>query len=1068
LNITLKSQKAQLTFSEKFKVECIEGSAISESIFDCAIDFVEDTGRWEPNLAMGLDIHRNWQTKPPHNFKSCAVFLNEDGSHWQFKPENPRVLKKGKPNKYETEKGKPTTAYTPAVTVSEWVKIALANDLDDLLPSWVRFAYEHGNGDLKSGTLEAAVQNSSLSSFTRFWDWIEYCASVRAIRIVHTEGGKKSLSLLSCGHIALGFVGVNSGYRVKDEFGNSIPAHLIDSVQRFCQPNVQHIIAFDEDIAIITQRRVDLAASRYGHLLERTAGVVSIAHWDGAKGIDDLARKKGRDAVDEVLDKAEPLKRVDLDRQVAGAMALTMKPEILVDSRYLDPSMLPHLAPGDILAISSPVGTGKTEILKKVIAEHRKKFPEAWIFILGYRNVLLYQTSMRVGLLHLHLLQKNYPGSMGYALRTEGGALLCLDSINLIPWDLMPANSLIIHDEGEATAAHALEGGTLGDRQNEVLELWSSVITRVLSGGGNMMVAEESLTNIGLNFYRELAGNEFPIRLMMNEWKKGGNVKLSTSPDSGFIAETMKRLAEGGTVVVPTDSQVFGEKLERVASDYKVFRLDAKLAHTPNGQRFQTNPDEFIAEQSPNLIIMSPTAESGVSIETKGLDVRAYLCNANTRSQYQHFNRVRKPQSVHILTKEYGMAGGADWQTNPFSMMRQWTNSLQITAQISGLQAEFADKEWSAEAQTSLETLAATLKGTDKRALRWLRHAANLKARNNLLRQNMAENLEKYLIDRGYTVERIEYAPSKEIRERFNQAKLDIWADEAKLLFDAEGRQSESIARSILSSGNATYQQRVNAQKSLLQAQLPETELDEEFLHEIVVKKKGQAMKALKRDWLGQHPEIAQRLDRISFANQIQKGFVLPWRVTSHSQEAAFYKKANIEQLTALAETGEEIREDSTIVQAALVFGQKHRSQLYQYFKLNVSEGTTGIQAVGKLIKRFGYRLRLKYKKGPRGAQMKIWVIERCVSDEHKARVFDALNRKWAAHLNAVDPICNKEKEYMKIEDTKAGDLVFLALDGSKCRVEQVLGSKLKLKRVDYSTSTQTFDAMPEEIRRIA
>ncbi|MHC5832866.1 MAG: DUF3854 domain-containing protein, partial [Nostoc sp.] len=63
-----------------------------------------------------------------------------------------------------------------------------------------------------------------------FWDWLELHPE---IPIIITEGGKKSLSLLSEGFVDIALYGINGGYRSKDLIGNHVLPYLIPDIARF-------------------------------------------------------------------------------------------------------------------------------------------------------------------------------------------------------------------------------------------------------------------------------------------------------------------------------------------------------------------------------------------------------------------------------------------------------------------------------------------------------------------------------------------------------------------------------------------------------------------------------------------------------------------------------------------------------------------------------------------------------------------------------------------------------------------------------------------------------------------
>lgn len=757
--------------------------------------------------------------------------------------------------------------------------------------------------------------------------------------------------------------------------------------------------------------------------------------------------------------------------------ACTYIAEVEVIGKYLKEWILPRLNPGDMLALCSAVGTGKTELMKAIIQAHKELYPDAWIVIIGYRNSLLYQTAKRLGLKHIQVLEREYPGNMGYAMREEKAVLLCMDSLNKIDWDQMPANSLILHDEADAVAAHGLGGGTLGDRQNETLALWQSIIRRCLATGGNVILAEDSITDVCLDFYDDLAGNAHPIRLVRNTWKKKQKIELTKCSRDAYAAEIAKALLEGKRVVLPTDSQIFGEQIERIVAKAipgcKIFRLDAKTAEFPECKRFQESPNEYIEEEQPQLIILSPTAESGVSIDVPGYHVMGFLICAGTRRQFQMIGRVRNPESLIVCTKETGVELGNEWGTSPYAIAKSWHHSFRRTVMLSGIEEELREKEWSSESQEAATKLQALIKGEDKDSARWAWHQARFKARDNILKQGMADNLCTYLEARGFTVEWVEIDSNKEVKEHLKEARAEIDAETAKIMFDAPGGQSEAVARAKLSSSGTNYAERINAKKSLLQHRLPGAELSEEFLREMVVESYGKGLSKAQLKWLSEHPEVARKIDRMQIFGQLKKPITLISGLSHLGPKADLYRRSGIEHFIALVETGKEVKEDDPILPSLKEFCLNNKKDIWSLFGLNMTEAQSGVQMAGKLLKLYGYGFRVTRKEGARGSQKRVRIVVPRIKPSHRKEVEEALNRKWADELKAVGTTSINRDTNKGIVPTqsdplqiKAGDTVLFAADGAKCQVIQIDRDKIRLKRVESGIQSQSFDAKISEVRQ--
>lgn len=276
-------------FASLIQHEFCEGSAISPALFELSVKIIEDLGRWEPNHELNHQVRHQWQIYQPHSFGAIAAMLQEDGSIWQAKPQNPRIDKeRDRVIKYEYPLNAPARAFMPQVDETTWKRIAN------------RYSVKFDPNE------------------TGFWDWLERHPE---IPIAWTEGGKKGLCLLSGGYAGIALVGCSGGYSNQDEEGN-LGRHLIADVARFCQPGRVHILTFDQDEKPDTRKKVAKVLSRFGDLIEQSEGIVRVAEWDSklGKGIDDVISAHGIEVWQRTIDSSIPL--VKFAEKIYPAIAL--------------------------------------------------------------------------------------------------------------------------------------------------------------------------------------------------------------------------------------------------------------------------------------------------------------------------------------------------------------------------------------------------------------------------------------------------------------------------------------------------------------------------------------------------------------------------------------------------------------------------------------------------------------------------------------------------------------------------------------------------------------------------
>lgn len=239
--IILQSNEAD--FQSAIRDEFIEGSAIAPSLFEAIAEFASDL-EIENSEVAGEPIadFRNWEVKTSQaGFSSrlteFALFLrNEDGTAWQDKSNLCR---------WSSEKQRHGKGYTaPRATAGQ-------------LPSAYLPPIDNSTREKLGISLEGS-----------FWDAVQANPS---IPIVLTEGGKKSLSGLSGGHVSIALYGVDAGSKKVD--GQHV---LVPDLARFCQQGRTFIIAFDKDSNPETIERVERSTRRLSWLLGKQSKGIAV------------------------------------------------------------------------------------------------------------------------------------------------------------------------------------------------------------------------------------------------------------------------------------------------------------------------------------------------------------------------------------------------------------------------------------------------------------------------------------------------------------------------------------------------------------------------------------------------------------------------------------------------------------------------------------------------------------------------------------------------------------------------------------------------------------------------
>ncbi|MEA5507577.1 plasmid replication protein, CyRepA1 family [Halotia wernerae UHCC 0503] len=585
-------------FASRIEREFIIGSAIALSLYTDNIRIVSDL-----EIGAGGDIITpihdalNWkytrfgyQAKPTLH---AAIFFNEDGSPWQAKLSTPRTdAKKSKVQKYETPIGNGSRAYLP--TINRETRRLIAN--------------RYG--------VEVPPRGES------FWDWLELHPE---IPIIITEGGKKSLSLLSQGFVAIALYGINGGYRAKDKLGNPIKPYLIPDIARFAVLGRHFTLAFDQDTNTETQRRVNAANYRFSRLLTAAVTQVDIAIWDGqqgtCKGVDDLIVQAGVTAWEKTLNQALPLAHWQLWQRLENR--LTYDASLKLTTADLSTLEIQNLPQQGIIALDSSKGTGKTKFIAKTTAQSQK------VLAASHRISLVQNLCTRADLDYRGDLDKfngNFIKGAAYSFRIG----FCVDSLLAIDPKKFAGCDLII-DEIVQVVRHLLTSSTCD--QNGKRPALLARFAELIKVARRIIAADADLNNQTLHYIRELRADATPIFLIRNDYQpQPYHVTFIQAKDKSAIINDLiasaRQLKAGKMLYVTTDSKATSKAtarlLQKEIPGIRILLINSETSGNTVEKRFMKTPDAVIAEGLYDVVICTPTIATGVSIELKDFIEKVY------------------------------------------------------------------------------------------------------------------------------------------------------------------------------------------------------------------------------------------------------------------------------------------------------------------------------------------------------------------------------------------------------------------------------------------------------------
>jgi hypothetical protein len=579
-----------------------------------------DNGGWYSN---GLDPFNNWEPM-----------------EWGvFKPDTPRRSSDEKLIKYEHPPKENTRAFFPRVTPEIWQKVAFAHGI--VMPAIFEITPE---GEAKG-----------------FWQWVQDHIE---IPIFPTEGAKKAVALLTNGYVAIGLPGITGGYRTpKDEHGNrKLKArYLIPELEPFTKGGREFNICFDQDIKQKTIRAVRQAIAIFGQIIVNTGSNVKVLSWDGrfGKGVDDFIINQGAKAFYQVYKQAKPL----FQWQRRQELELTYPVDLTISRRYIGSLPIPESA--KLICLKAPKGTGKTETIAQIVQEAITIGQP--VLVITHRVQLGEALCDRFGLPYVTQLGECEVGKLfGYGV--------CVDSLHPSSQARFDADgwedALVIIDEAEQVIWHMLSASTeVKQNRVSVLRQFKQLISNVITTDGRVVLSDADLSDISVDYIRQLSGIDVQPWVCINEWKpeKGWTIyNYNDINPAGIVLALEAHIADGGKPLVLCSgqrikskwgTQLLEKRLQQQFPELKILRVDAESTSDPSHPAYgcTTVADEVFKNY--DIVLGSPTIETGLSLDLQGHFTSVWGIAQGTlaeNSVRQQLARLREGVDRHLWAAPYG------------------------------------------------------------------------------------------------------------------------------------------------------------------------------------------------------------------------------------------------------------------------------------------------------------------------------------------------------------------------------------------------------------------------------
>jgi ribosomal protein L11 methylase PrmA len=681
--------------------------------------------------------------------------------------------------------------------------------------------------------------------------------------------------------------------------------------------------------------------------------------------------------------------------------ALTLPIERDTEGEYLPE--LPELQPGAIHVVDANMNSGKTYrigrdwVQRALAAGHH-------VLVLSPLNALGKQTAKDWGISHIHDqgVTASEQKAFWTALQNRPGVVLCPDSIAKLPQWFWSKPVLLVLDEANQVTEHMCQGNTLKSRYSAVNERLADAARYAIESGGAVVLSEDGIPDRAVKFWQSVSGAE-SVRCIRHR-KQG--VPWDCTVYGGSVTLFRARLLSATKqqrILFVTSSQREAKRLHRIleGTGCKVTRIDSETNQQGAFNDFFKAPTEWLQTHRPDVLILSPSAKSGVSIEGGVTaedayfdQVWGYFPSLATDTHMQLLGRYRPSVPRLMFMPPFILGSGDESLFTPKAVKQRLQRNLDTVAHLFNCDTD---------------PVAA---GLELAILDYLSEALAVSGSQKRIPQPaIITRLEAagHVVD----IEKLE-GSDKGISKLWRETQEQIWQDEAQEIahLTIADDLDKDWARETLDSMESTRENRLIAHKVLWRDEFPGVMFDDlDECYQALCNNYG----TMRRGVILQ--ARAENLDATKDGERDAIERNLNGRVrAAHRLPTAYIKAGIIAQMGVLALLdGKSWSNTDKRAIAIKTKALKYRDEIRYYLRLNIKPDQTPSEIANKLIRKLGLETLSISRPGARDAKRDRLYLVEDADNPVRARLLEALRGKLS---DSVSTICNKDSELLQIVDT--------------------------------------------------